>query len=135
MEIHQANQFPSGKEREDDASGGGGAVEEAIVAVDKEGGTTVGFAFLLREGDARGGETVMVHDRHFIDTLWERPDRADMLQTRSVDPKTRASIARTDAIPRTMTEMVEASCPLTVSEIGALIVLQRCQRCNQFVSP
>lgn len=108
----------------------------AIVAVDVETGATEGVSRFLREPDRRGGETRMVHDRHFIVTAWERPERADMLNTRNIDPNSRASIASSETTPATISEIVEVSAPLIVSELIAMIIApRRCQRCSQFASP
>lgn len=108
----------------------------SVVPVDPEAGATVGFARFLREPDGRGGETVMVHDRHFIVTFWERPDRADTLATRNIDPNARASIASSETNPTTIAEIVEVSATLAVSELIAIITAPgRCRVYSQFASP
>ena len=108
----------------------------SIVSVDVETGATEGVARFLREPDCRGGETRMDHDRHFIVTAWERPERAYMLATRNIDPNPRASIASSETAPATIREIVEVSAPLVISELIAMITAPRgYQRYSQFASP
>lgn len=108
----------------------------SIVSVDPEAGATVGFARFLRETDCGGGETVMFHCLHFIVTFRERPDRTNMLNTRHVDPNTRASVASSKTNPAAIAEIVEPSAPLAISELMAMITVpRRCRKYSQFVSP
>lgn len=115
----------------------------SVVTVDPEAGASERFTLRLRETDGRGGETRMVHCRHFISTAWERPERTYMLHTRTVDANTRASVASSNVTPDSTATVVDTSGALLVFKVGILDILdcwevkllRRCRLCSQFASP